>query len=167
MKPNGSVITARDRRNRSIFDYCFSFGIPVLAMATQIVYQPIRFGLAKTTGCISPGSATWPAYLLASVWHPVLACIAALYSCEWTTECLPAVAFVSFPLIFFAPSLRNLPIVATSTHFQQNASKGRFCLDHFALSPPSLAVSDVRVLHNASYNISVCEVNQGYTLATL
>lgn len=80
VNPNGKMITARDRRNRAIFDYGFSLGVPLAVMATHIVYQPLRFGIVRTLGCAFAFVLSWPALVLWMIWSPILAAIAASYA---------------------------------------------------------------------------------------
>lgn len=80
VQPNGKMITPRDRRNRAIFDYCFSFGVPIFVMATHVLYQPLRFGISKTLGCQFAFVISWPTFLLWMVWSPILALVAAVYA---------------------------------------------------------------------------------------
>ncbi|KAK9894799.1 fungal pheromone STE3G-protein-coupled receptor [Cystobasidium minutum MCA 4210] len=80
VNPRARVITARDRRNRAIFDYCFSFGVPVFVMATHIIYQPVRYAIQKTLGCMFTLTVNWPSIFLHLIWSPILALVSAIYA---------------------------------------------------------------------------------------
>ncbi|GAA95900.1 hypothetical protein E5Q_02558 [Mixia osmundae IAM 14324] len=80
VSPKCRMITAQSRRRASIYDYCFSLGLPVLVMATHIIYQPYRFGLAKNFGCLTTLVLTWPTYILFLIWPPILSFVACVYA---------------------------------------------------------------------------------------
>ena len=82
VSPKATIITVRDQRNRAIFDYSLAFGLPILVMATQIVYQPVRFGIVKSIGCAYSFVISWPTFVLWMIWGPILALTAALYGGE-------------------------------------------------------------------------------------
>ena len=79
VSPKATLITSRDQRNRAIVDYALCLGLPIFVMATHIVYQPVRYGIAKTLGCQVVGVITWPTFILWLIWSPLLALIAAIY----------------------------------------------------------------------------------------
>ena len=79
VSPKATLITSRDQRNRAIVDYALCLGLPIFVMATHIVYQPVRYGIAKTLGCQVVGVITWPTFILWLIWSPLLALIAAVY----------------------------------------------------------------------------------------
>jgi pheromone a factor receptor len=80
VSPSAALVTKRDRRNRAILDYALSFGLPVIMMACHIVYQPNRYAVAKTMGCLMTLVITWPTYVLWMIWHPLLAFVGTLLS---------------------------------------------------------------------------------------
>jgi hypothetical protein len=53
-------------------------------MATHIVYQPNRFGVSETTGCLATIVNTWPVYILYLVWAPLLAFIGGALAGEFS-----------------------------------------------------------------------------------
>lgn len=89
VSPKATMITARDQRNRAIVDYSLCLGLPIFVMATHIVYQPIRYGLAKTTGCQYAFAISWPTFVLWMIWSPVLAFVAAGYGGEPCSSLIP------------------------------------------------------------------------------
>lgn len=74
-----TILTSRERRARQILDYSVCFGVPVLVMATQIVYQPNRYGIMRGTGCEITAVLTWPTFILWLIWLPLLALIGSIY----------------------------------------------------------------------------------------
>ena len=80
VSPRATAITRQDRRRLAIFDYSVSFGLPALAMATHILYQPNRFSIAKGLGCSITSYSTWPTLLFLVVPPTTLVSLATVYS---------------------------------------------------------------------------------------
>lgn len=83
VSPKATAITRRDRRQRAIFDYTVSFGVPLATMACHIIYQPNRFSIVRNVGCSPTSLMSWPTLLLRTIWPPVFAVIAVLYSSQF------------------------------------------------------------------------------------
>lgn len=83
VSPRATAITRRDRRQRAIFDYTISFGVPFATMACHIIYQPNRFSIVRNVGCSPTSLMSWPTLLLRTIWPPVFAIIAVLYSSQF------------------------------------------------------------------------------------
>lgn len=66
------MITQRERHLRAVIDYSFCFGLPAFVMATHILYQPYRNGVARSTGCLIIIVNTWTAWVCFIVWQPLL-----------------------------------------------------------------------------------------------
>jgi|ERR1711939_237254 len=80
--PGARMVSERDRRRRAIIDYAFCFGFPTFVIATHIIYQPFRFGIAKTVGCLLTLVQTWPTWVCFLIWNPLLSfigCLLAFY----------------------------------------------------------------------------------------
>lgn len=74
------MMTARDRRRVAIYEYLFCFTIPIFIMATQILYQPVRYGIFRAAGCTMAIVLTWPTYVCFLMWAPMLSSIGCLLS---------------------------------------------------------------------------------------
>ena len=83
VNPHAALMSARGKIRRNIFDYALSLGFPFLIMATHIIYQPNRFGLSETIGCLATLVNTWPAYILYLIWQPLLAATGAVLAREF------------------------------------------------------------------------------------
>lgn len=77
--PRAKMMTSRDQRHRAFFDVALCFGLPIFVMATNILYQPIRFGISRTLGCQFAFAISWPTFVLWLLWAPLLALTAAAY----------------------------------------------------------------------------------------
>lgn len=80
VSPRATALTPRNRRNRALFDYSISLGVPALVMATHIIYQPDRYEIQTGGGCLPTLSLTWPTLILYEVWPPLFAATGVLYS---------------------------------------------------------------------------------------
>jgi pheromone a factor receptor len=80
VSPRATAITRSDRRRRAIYDYSTSFGLPAIAMACHILYQPIRYQIIRGLGCTVPQTLCWPSLVMRQVWPPVFAIGGMLYS---------------------------------------------------------------------------------------
>lgn len=52
--------TASDRRNRTIFEWLFCVGLPIIFTVLAIVWQGHRFDLFEGMGCYSSNYYSWP-----------------------------------------------------------------------------------------------------------
>lgn len=80
VSPRATAITRSDRRRRAVYDYSLSFGLPAIAMACHILYQPNRYHIMRGLGCSVPQTLCWPSLVLRVVWPPVFAVGGMLYS---------------------------------------------------------------------------------------
>lgn len=61
-------------------NYVFCFGVPIVMMATHIVYQPNRYAIVTTLGCTATYVLTWPTFMLWLIWAPIFAALSSMYS---------------------------------------------------------------------------------------
>lgn len=83
ISPSATVLTPKDITKRKIFDYGLSFGLPLLAMAMHVVFQPTRYAVSQITGCIGTAVHTWPFYFVYVLWIPLLFFAAAITSSKF------------------------------------------------------------------------------------
>jgi pheromone a factor receptor len=82
VSPSAKLVTHAARRRRALLDYLFCFGFPALVIATHVIYQPYRFGLAVTTGCLVTLVNTWPTWICYFIWAPLLSFAGCLLACK-------------------------------------------------------------------------------------
>jgi pheromone a factor receptor len=80
LQPNAGNYTKHERTRSAIFDYVFCLVLPVFLMATQILYQPARYGISKTIGCTSVTVLCWPLYVCLLIWAPLISFTGCLLS---------------------------------------------------------------------------------------
>lgn len=80
VSPRATAITRQDRRNRAIYDYTICFGVPAIAMACHVLYQPSRYMIIENVGCAITALLGFPTLLFWLVWPPVFVVCGTLYS---------------------------------------------------------------------------------------
>lgn len=80
ISPSASVLTRKDLRRRRLFDYGLSLGVPAIAMAMHIIFQPSRFAISRVTGCVPTAVNTWAFWICYVLWVPLIYFVAALLS---------------------------------------------------------------------------------------
>jgi hypothetical protein len=55
-----------------VYDYLVAIGLPISVMAFHPLYQPTRFGVARTTGCQPTMAVTMPSFFLGLLHPPVI-----------------------------------------------------------------------------------------------
>lgn len=160
VSPRATAITRRDRRNRALFDYILSFGVPALMMATHIVYQPDRFLIQTGVGCAPTISLTWPTLILFQIWPSLFAIIGVLYSgkLDQTDPLTPLhpptqqLTLTSHPPIVDG-SLCHLPPDPSPSRLQQGSSRHPLRTVHQAIPTPGWAMHLVPPRRPANHNL--------------
>ncbi|KAJ5919697.1 hypothetical protein N7454_009532 [Penicillium verhagenii] len=67
-------------RNR-LFELLFCVFVPAMAMITHYIYQKDRYLLYTISGCVNNYDESWPSFVLAWMWPPILCLISAYYCC--------------------------------------------------------------------------------------
>ncbi|KAJ5786368.1 uncharacterized protein N7503_011580 [Penicillium pulvis] len=55
--------------------------VPTMAMVTHFIYQKDRYLLYAISGCVNNYDESWPSFVLAWMWPPILCLISAYYCC--------------------------------------------------------------------------------------
>ncbi|KAJ5776993.1 Fungal pheromone STE3 GPCR [Penicillium odoratum] len=67
-------------RNRMV-ELLLCVFVPIMAMVTHFVYQKDRYLLYAISGCVNNYDESWPSFVLAWMWPPILCLISAYYCC--------------------------------------------------------------------------------------
>lgn len=79
------VPTKQQRWRNHTVDILFCLVVPVIAMATQIVYQDSRYLLWGISGCVNSYDESWVSLVLSFIWPPII-CLVAGYYCGMTVS---------------------------------------------------------------------------------
>lgn len=78
--PGMPQLSSNEIRRQNHIDLAICIGVPLLTMATHIVYQPNRYAISRTTGCAATYVVTWPTFVLWLIWPPLVAVVSAGYA---------------------------------------------------------------------------------------
>ncbi|KAK9480275.1 pheromone A receptor-domain-containing protein [Lipomyces japonicus] len=80
MAKNVPLPTANIQRRKLIVDLCICFIPPSLIVIFYYFYQPYRYEIIPRYGCMPSCYPSWVMVILYSIWAPILALVASVYS---------------------------------------------------------------------------------------
>lgn len=84
------LVPSRTQRWRNrLVELVLCVFVPILAMATHYIYQKDRYLLYAISGCVNNYDESWPSFVLAWMWPPILCLISAYYCCKSSVSYSP------------------------------------------------------------------------------
>jgi pheromone a factor receptor len=79
-----TLVPSKSQRWRNRFmEIMFCIVAPIIAMATQLVWQRSRYILFAISGCVNDFDESWVSLALAWIWPPIFCLVAAYYCCKY------------------------------------------------------------------------------------